>query len=123
MDTSKWDWSDESVSDHLQLVVERLAKAGWITGHAMVTPAEVTLKLTDLGERQIKRLARAVRPFEDRYLCGGVRKPSFWDHLRFRFALAIHGALLGAAWMSHREDLALIVLLASQARKLRLSEG
>lgn len=122
MSTDRFDWSDVAISDDLQSVVERMARAKWVTGRALVTPSMVTLHLTDLGRRKIVKLASYVRPFEDRFLCGHTSKVSFWDHLKLRWVLAIHAARLLLPLLSHGEDLAFICLLVSEARKLRLGE-
>lgn len=87
---------------------------------SLVTPDMVTLQLTDLGRRQIGKLAKYVRPFEDRFLCDVTRRVSVIDYLKLMAAILIHAPRLHLPPMSFEEYQAFVILLASEARKLRL---
>jgi hypothetical protein len=113
--------NDVAISNDVQTIVERMARAKWISGNAFVTPEKVEVQLTELGRKKVNRLSSAVRPFEDRYITNSGRVPSFWQHLKLRLAFMVHALALTQPALSHGEDVAFITILAIEARKLRLS--
>lgn len=118
----KFTISEAEASDNCQRVVERMARAKWITGFARVTPHTAELQLTELGKRKIKKLAKSVAPFEAFFLVGDTYKASFFDLIRVFFWLRIHALSLFWPPISYRENLALILMIAMESRKLRLGD-
>jgi hypothetical protein len=88
-------------------------------------PERVELDWTELGKQQLRKLARRLQPFEERSIesRGGKRSLRILlPYLRLKFALAFHASQLILRRMTFAEELAFIVLLASEARKLGLGE-
>jgi len=114
--------TDSEVSDLAQSVIERLAKAKWITGFARVSPSEVNLQLTELGKQKIGKLAKYLLPFECHLFVGEKSTATRWQKLKLMFFLRIHGNALFVPLLSAAEETALTGVLIQEARKLRVGE-
>ena len=55
----------DSDSEVIQTLVDRFARAKWITGSNIVTPNWYDLKFTELGQERMNALAKKSRPFSN----------------------------------------------------------
>lgn len=81
----------------------------------------VELEWTELGKRQLRKLADSLRPFEERKIetRGGKHTlRCLWHRWKIIYALRLHGWDLKVWRLPYAKELALIALLASEALKL-----
>jgi len=102
----------------VQGMIDRFARAKWITGLNIDCPEYFHLNLTELGSERMRQLGEIVRPFAD---CAfdGARRPSTMDWLRFIFRIGPIARCLHPPALSKTEINVLVCMAALHERNRR----
>ena len=102
----------------VQGMIDRFAKAKWITGLNIDHPQYFHLSFTELGSERMRQLGEIVRPFAD---CAfdGAGRPSIMDWLKFIFRIGPIAGCLQPPVLSETEVNVLICMAALHERNRR----
>ena len=109
-------------SEDMQRLVERMARAKWITGTNLITPEVFHFEFTPRGTQQLRSMAELLKRIAPKTLDGPAEKLSWWVGFKlkahFFFKLAMCGGELRNGWgtWTDGERGALIALVADYAK-------